>query len=110
MAQALTAQGIAAERLVLDEESCDTLQTGLAAARHVLDRGLSGAIVCTDSYHVLRSRLILELLGVRTLDGAAPAGLAQMGPAAWLRMRLREIPAIPYDAVLAIMKRRGLSG
>ena len=108
MAERLLAQGLAPERLVLDEVSLDTLQTGLAAARYVRDHGLAGAIVCTDSYHVFRSRLILRALGVRTLDGSVPAGVPQMGLAAWLRMRLREAPAIPYDGVLALMKRRAL--
>lgn len=105
MAEVLTGRGVARERLVLDEESRDTLQTGLAAARHIRAEGLAGAIVCTDSYHAPRSRLILATLGVRTLDGSVPAGLSQMGAAAWLRMRLRELPAIPYDGALALMKR-----
>lgn len=108
MAEVLTSSGVAADRLVLDEASRDTLQTGLAAARYIRAHGLDGAIVCTDSYHVLRSRMILWALGVRTLDGAVPAGVPQMGARAWLRMRLRELPAIPYDGVLALVKRRGL--
>lgn len=108
MADVLTGQGVDRERLVLDEESRDTLQTGLAAAGYVRDHGLAGAIVCTDSYHVFRSRLILRALGVRTLDGSVPAGVPQMGLGDWLRMRLREAPAIPYDGVLALMKRGGL--
>lgn len=105
MAEVLTAGGLPAERLVLDEASRDTLQTGLAAAAYVKASGLAGALVCTDSYHVPRSRLILELLGVRTRDGGVTAGVRQMGRKAWLRMRLREIPAIPYDGVLALLKR-----
>ncbi len=108
MAQVLTAGGVAADRLVLDEDSRDTLQTGLAAARHVLSHDLDGAIVCTDRYHVLRSRLILELLGVKTRDGGVAAGIPQMGWFTWLRMRVRELPAIPYDGALALWKRRGL--
>lgn len=106
MAEQLLARGVEAGRLILDEDSYDTLQTGIAAARFVRREGLAGAIVCTDSYHAPRSRLILEALGVRTLDGSVPAGLREMGAAAWLRMRLREVPAIPYDGVLALAKRR----
>lgn len=108
MAEVLTLSGLAPERLVLDEDSRDTLQTGFAAARHVRANGLAGAIVCTDRYHVLRSRLILELLGVKTRDGGVAAGIPQMGWFTWLRMRLRELPAIPYDGALALWKRRGL--
>ena len=108
MAERLVAHGLPAERLMLDEASLDTLQTVLAATRIMHARGLAGAIVCTDSYHALRTRLIFAALGVRTLDGSVKAGPRQMGWPQWARMRLREIPAIPYDGVLALLKRRRL--
>jgi uncharacterized SAM-binding protein YcdF (DUF218 family) len=100
MAERLTAGGVARERLILDEESLDTLQIGR--------RRLAGAIVCTDSYHTPRARLIFAALGVPSLDGSVKSGPRQMGWPAWWKMRLREIPAIPYDWVLAFTKRRGL--
>lgn len=105
MAERLLALGLPRERLVLDEDSLDTLQTVLAATRYIRAEGLTGAIVCTDSYHVPRSRLIFSALGVPTLDGSVKAGPAQMGWGAWARMRLREAPAIPYDGALALLKR-----
>ena len=108
MAERLTAGGVARERLILDEDSLDTLQTVVAAAREIGRRGLPGAIVCTDSYHTPRARLIFAALGVSSLDGSVKSGPRQMGWPAWWRMRLREIPAIPYDWVLAVTKRRGL--
>ena len=109
MAERLVAQGLPADRLVLDEDSLDTLQTVLAATRFIRTRGLAGAIVCTDSYHTPRTRLTFAALGVRTLDGSVKAGPRQMGWPEWARMRLREIPAIPYDGALALMKRLRLS-
>lgn len=108
MAERLIAGGVAPERLVLDEASMDTLQTGVAAARFIREEGLAGAIVCTDSYHAPRTRLILAALGVRSVDGSVRAGVRQMGRLQWTRMRLREIPAIPYDAILALAKRGAL--
>jgi uncharacterized SAM-binding protein YcdF (DUF218 family) len=105
MAERLGALGLQRERLVLDEDSLDTLQTVMAAARYIRAKGLARAIVCTDSYHAPRTRLIFAALGVPTLDGSVKAGPAQMGWAAWARMRLREAPAIPYDGVLALLKR-----
>lgn len=110
MAAQLTAAGIDPARLVLDEDSRDTLQTAAAAARFVRAHGLAGAIVCSDSYHLPRTRLILALLGIRTRSGAVTAGVAQMGWRAWVRMRLREMLAIPYDGVLAAVRRRSLLG
>lgn len=108
MAERLTAMGLPAERLVLDEDSLDTLQTVVAAARYVRARGSPGVIVCTDSYHTPRTRLCFAALGVASADGSVPAGPRQMGWGAWWRMRLREIPAIPYDGVLALTKRGAL--
>lgn len=108
MAERLIAGGVAAERLTLDEESLDTLQTAVAAAREIGRRGLACAIVCTDSYHTPRTRLIFAALGVPSLDGSVKSGPRQMGWPAWWKMRLREIPAIPYDGVLALTKRRSL--
>jgi len=108
MAQRLIAGGIDPGRLILDEESLDTLQTVIAAARLIGREGLAGAVVCTDSYHAPRTRLIFAALGVPSLDASVKAGPRQMGWPAWWRMRLREAPAIPYDGVLALTKRRGL--
>lgn len=108
MAERLTAMGLARDRLVLDEDSLDTLQTVVAATRFIRARRLPGAIVCTDSYHAPRTRLIFAALGVSTLDGSVKAGPRQMGWPACIRMRLREIPAIPYDGLLALTKRAGL--
>lgn len=108
MAERLIAMGLAPERLVLDEVSLDTLQTVVAAARFIRAEGLPGAIVCTDSYHTPRTRLCFAALGFSSLDGSVKAGPRQMGWPAWLRMRLREAPAIPYDGVLALTKRAGL--
>ncbi|MES3027915.1 MAG: YdcF family protein [Pseudomonadota bacterium] len=108
MAERLTSCGVSRERLILDEQSLDTLQTVVAATREIGRRRLAGAIVCTDSYHTPRTRLIFAALGVPSLDGSVKAGPRQMGWPAWWRMRLREVPAIPYDWVLALTKRRGL--
>lgn len=108
MAERLTAMGLPSERLVLDEGSLDTLQTVVAAARFIGAHGLPGAMVCTDSYHTPRTRLIFAALGVSTMDGSVKAGPRQMGWPACIRMRLREIPAIPYDGLLALTKRRRL--
>ena len=84
------------------------MKTVVAAARYVRAHDLPGVIVCTDSYHTPRTRLCFAALGVPSGDGSVPAGPRQMGWGAWWRMRLREIPAIPYDGVLALTKRGAL--
>ena len=108
MAQALKADGIPADRLVLDDESRDTLQSVLFAARFLKRRGLARCIVCSDGYHLPRIRLLLAALGV-----AAEVGPVQRGPVGskrqWLRMVLREALAIPYDLAIVLARRPGLT-
>jgi uncharacterized SAM-binding protein YcdF (DUF218 family) len=108
MARLLTARGIAADRLVLDEASRDTLQTVAAASLFVRERGLAGVIVCSDSYHVPRARLIFALLGVMSRSGPVRSGLRETGFGYWLWMRLREALAIPYDGAITLVRRDDL--
>lgn len=99
---ATIAPHVGSGRLVLDEESNDTLQTALAAARYARANGVARCIVCTDRYHQPRARMLLRLFGV-------PAHgywfERPRRPTAWRyrwRMRLREAAALPYDAVAGL--------
>jgi uncharacterized SAM-binding protein YcdF (DUF218 family) len=106
MAGVLTASGVDAARLALDEASRDTLQSAVAAARFVRLRGLERCIVCSDGYHVPRIRMLLRILGVRTLAG--PRAASPKGFRDGTRMRLREGLAIAYDAAVVLARRRSL--
>ncbi|HEY9219355.1 MAG TPA: ElyC/SanA/YdcF family protein, partial [Phenylobacterium sp.] len=108
IAEGLQVLGVAPTRLVLDEGSCDTLQTAIAAHLHMRAQGLNGCLVCTESYHVGRARALMQVLGERAVGWPAPARLRQMGRRNWVWMRARELLATPYDVVLAAMKRPGL--
>jgi vancomycin permeability regulator SanA len=108
MRQVLAAAGVASDRLTLDEDSLDTLQSVVAAARFVRRRGLDGCVVCSDRYHIPRIRLLLAVLGVRTAAGPTQAGLAWTRRRYWVRMHLREALAIPYDLAIVLARRRGL--
>jgi uncharacterized SAM-binding protein YcdF (DUF218 family) len=108
MLDVLAQDGVAPDRLTPDEESLDTLQSVAVAARRARALGSPFVVACSDGYHLPRIRLMLAVLGVRSVSG--PRG----GPRGdvWhrLRMALREIPAIPYDvALVAAQKRRLLS-
>jgi uncharacterized SAM-binding protein YcdF (DUF218 family) len=107
MAQALKEGGLASERIVLDEESRDTLQSVLATAKFLRRRRLGRCIVCSDSYHLPRIRLLLGALGVKTQVGPVPRGPAG-SLRYWLRMVLRETLAIPYDLAIVVARRPGL--
>ena len=108
MAQALTAAGVAPERIVRDEASRDTLQSAAAVARFVRDTGVLRCVVCSDRYHLPRIRLLLRLLGVMSEACPTAPGTGGAGAAYWARMSLREALALPYDAALALLRRRSL--
>lgn len=96
MAGMLRQAGIAAERLILDEESLDTLQNVAAAARCARAGGHTRVIVCSDAYHLPRIRMKLAFHGVRSAAGPVSRGPVKGAYGHWLRMSLREGLAIPY--------------
>lgn len=105
MATALVAAGVDPGRLTLDEESRDTLQSVLAVARLMRAERLTTCVVCSDSYHLPRIRLMLAALGVATRPGPASPSRDAAERANWLRMAARELVATPYDLALVLLKR-----
>jgi uncharacterized SAM-binding protein YcdF (DUF218 family) len=108
MGRTLADHGVAPGRLILDEDSPDTLQSVVATARLVRRAGLEGAVVCSDRYHLPRIRLMLAVLGVRTKAGPTTPGLQGTRVRYWIRMHLREAVAIPYDLAIVLARRRRL--
>ncbi len=103
MISELLTRGLSAERLAADHVSLDTLQTVLVAVRMARDEGRPFVVACSDGYHLPRIRLMLAILGVRSVAG--PQG-GPRGP--WphrLRMAAREVAALPYDAAILIWRR-----
>jgi uncharacterized SAM-binding protein YcdF (DUF218 family) len=107
IAQGLVSHGTAADRLTLDEESLDTLQSVVATAGFVRRRGLDGAVVCSDRYHIPRIRLLLAALGVRS-QGQPTSGFQGTRPYYVAKMHLREALAIPYDLAIVLARRGAL--
>lgn len=108
MVEVLARRGLPADRLIVDEDSLDTLQSVVRAAREARALGSPSVIACSDGYHLPRIRLMLAVLGLRSEAGP------RTGPRGdrWhrLAMALREVPAIPYDvALVAAQRRRFLS-
>jgi vancomycin permeability regulator SanA len=99
----LIAGGLPPERLEADHVSLDTLQTVLVAVRMARDGDHPFVVACSDGYHLPRIRLMLAILGVRSVAG--PQG-GPRGP--WphrLRMAAREVAALPYDTAIVIWRR-----
>ena len=102
MASELAARGVAAGRLILDEESLNTLGNVAAAAGEVRLGGQARVIACSDGYHLPRIRLLLALHGVRSegwRSGERPA-LSHV-----LVMAAREALAIPNNLARLLARR-----
>jgi uncharacterized SAM-binding protein YcdF (DUF218 family) len=108
LAEVLAAAGVDRTRLVLDQDSRDTLQTAVAAARFQRRQGLQRLVVCTEGYHMPRVRMLLSMLGAASEPACDPGRPADAPAAYWRRMLIREAAAFPYDLAVVRWRRREL--
>ena len=95
--------GVRAEDILAEPTGTDTLSSARAVA--VLLRGWDGPVLAASSgYHIPRCVALLRLCGLRRTR-SGPRALPSAGFRDW-RWRLRELPALPYDAALALWGRR----
>ena len=105
MAAMLEARGVPRGRILPEETGTDTLSSARAVVALLRTRGIGAPVfVATSLYHQPRCLLVLRLLGVRARAAMPPMPVATHW---WRRCYwwLREVPAIPYDAVLALYVR-----
>jgi uncharacterized SAM-binding protein YcdF (DUF218 family) len=106
MAVLLEARGVSTERILLEETGTDTLSSVRAVAALLRRRGIVAPVfVATSLYHQPRCILLLRLMGVparAAIPPAVPAGTRWWRRCFWW---LREVPALPYDAALALFLR-----
>ncbi len=99
MARMLREMGVEPARIREEPTGTDTLSSVLACLR--LLRGHEGPVrVATHRYHLPRTLLLFHLAGRPARGVAPPGGGGLAAPAARWRWRLREVPALPYDAAL----------
>lgn len=107
MAALLRESGVRDERILLEETGFDTLSSVRRICRLLRKHHASGTVmVATSLYHLPRCLLLLRLFSV-------PAQPCRPAPpysadASWKKRwywRLREVPALPYDAALALWLR-----
>lgn len=104
MADALAEGGVARESILLEPTGVNTYRSALACAK-LLGRSKRPAYVATSAYHMPRCVVLLRLAGVRARPGRMPGVPAsQKWGKRWF-WRLREVPALPIDAVLLLATR-----
>jgi uncharacterized SAM-binding protein YcdF (DUF218 family) len=103
MGRLLMEAGVPAEAIYEEGTGTDTLSSVRAVVRLV--RGGPPVYACTSAYHLPRCLMLLRLAGIRARACPPPPVPAASNP--WLRWywRLREAPALPYDALLMLWLR-----
>ena len=103
MARLLREAGFPDASILREETGTDTLSSVRAVARLV--RGRSPVYACTSAYHLPRCLMLLRLAGIAARP--CPPPTVPAATSRWLRWywRLRETPALPYDALLMLWLR-----
>ncbi len=106
MARLLRDAGIPDTRITQDPTATDTLESVLACIRLLRAMNHQGEVrIATHRYHLPRSLTLFRLAGVKARAVPPPAGPAATGQQRRWFWRLREIPALPYDAALVLWER-----
>ncbi len=103
MARLLRQAGVRDESILLETTGTDTLSS-VRAVRRLLPRATQ-LYAATSAYHLPRCLLLLRLAGIRARACQPPRATASTR--LWRRWfwRLREAPALPYDALLVVWLR-----
>lgn len=102
MARLLRQHGVGADRIIVEDAGTDTLSSVRAVRRLMQAHGLRGRVyAATNRYHLPRCLVLLWLAGYHARPCPPPPPPARRR---WY-WRLREIPALPYDAALLIALR-----
>lgn len=106
MARQLIGAGFPEAAIRMEETGTDTLSSVRAVARMVRTIDPAARVyACTSAYHLPRCLLLLRLAGIRAhACPPPPVPAATRRSLRWF-WRLRETPALPYDALLMIWLR-----
>jgi vancomycin permeability regulator SanA len=100
MSRLLQEMGAPAERIVVEPEGRNTLDSVIRSSRILRGRGDARLIyICTSDYHQLRCRRLLQILGFATAVVRMPPERTFLGSRKYLYYWLREFAALPWDAL-----------
>ena len=106
MASLLRSQATPEWKILLEETATDTLSSVRAMRRLLRVHAISGPVfVATSAYHLPRCLLLLWLAGIPARPCRPPPEPAAARFSQRWYWRLREIPAVPYDAALVLFLR-----
>ena len=103
MARLLREAGYTDAAIRPETTGTDTLSSVRAVLRMLPDR--VAVYAATSAYHLPRCRLLLRLAGVPARPCPPPPVPASTQPMKRWYWRLREAPALPYDAALVLLLR-----
>jgi uncharacterized SAM-binding protein YcdF (DUF218 family) len=106
MAGLLRQAGVEAERILEEPTGTDTFSSAVACIRLLRARGHAGPLrVATHRYHLPRGLALFRIGGMPAEAVPPPPGPAATGQRRRWFWRLREVPALPYDAALMALAR-----
>ncbi len=106
MRDLLIASGVPDGCILLEDSGSDTLSSVRAVRRLLRSRCHAGPVYAASSgYHLPRCVLLLRLAGLHARAAVPPIVPAARSIRQRWYWRLRELPAIPYDAGLLLMLR-----
>ena len=106
MANLLRAGGVSDHRIIQEDQSKSTLESVVNCTRIIRHlTGITQVMACSDAYHLPRCRVLLRLCGIKAGGIAAVSGRHGNSWQNWLWFRVREIPAVPIDAILILARR-----
>ncbi len=106
MAALLRAARVADGRILAETSGTDTVSSVRAVRRLLREAGHRGPVfAATSAYHLPRCVLLLRLAGLPARACQPPPGPAATGRRQRWYWRLREIPAVPWDAALLLWLR-----
>jgi uncharacterized SAM-binding protein YcdF (DUF218 family) len=109
MRRLLMEMGVAEDRILVEDRARNTRQSASLCAAILRRQGDVGEVLlCSSRYHLPRCRMLLRLNGIRCRGAAASDDAAALGTRRYAYSWLRELAAMPFDALLVLLRR--LSG
>jgi vancomycin permeability regulator SanA len=98
--------GIEDSRILVEDAAHNTRSSAIHCAAILRARPeLSPVLVCSDRFHQARCVMLLRACGIPARAAPMPDERATMRWQVWLFYRLRELAAIPYDALMIALRR-----